>query len=207
MGTTANYDLRYPEAGAANNVPSDIKNLADDVDTTVAAQISGVTDSIPQLDSSAGDITTSNPGDPGNAGTSDLAARADHRHAREDAATALEGSADITVSSEVLVTKDPATGTVHLDLAAARQFKARMTGNCTFVFDNIPDTAGRVITWKLRLLQDDTGGRTAGWPLNVVWGTQGAPVLSTAANKSDHLIFETEDGGATIAGFIAGEGY
>lgn len=35
MGTTANYAFRWPTGSAAPNVPTDIKNLADDADATV----------------------------------------------------------------------------------------------------------------------------------------------------------------------------
>lgn len=37
MGTTANYDLPYPELGDASNVPQDIRSLAEATDTALAA--------------------------------------------------------------------------------------------------------------------------------------------------------------------------
>lgn len=42
MPTTANFGLRYPALTNAPDVPTDIKNLADDVDGALAAQDSGL---------------------------------------------------------------------------------------------------------------------------------------------------------------------
>lgn len=70
----------------------------------------------------------------------------------------------------------------------------RMTGNCTFTFNNLR-SGGRYV---LRLLQDGTGGRTATWPASVKWPGGTAPTLS-AANKKDMVGFDYD--GTDALGF------
>lgn len=98
MGTTTNYAFRYPAAGASNNPPSDIENLASDVDTELKSIHDALAAAIPPLDSTGSDITASAPGDTSGAGTSGDSARADHKHGRE-AALAAGAAGNITASA------------------------------------------------------------------------------------------------------------
>lgn len=65
-----------------------------------------------------------------------------------------------------------------------------MTGNCTFTFP----TVGAGGSFKMRLVQDATGSRTATWPGTVKWPGGTAPTLTTTAARSDDLEFTSFDG-------------
>jgi hypothetical protein len=79
-------------------------------------------------------------------------------------------------SSGTSKTLDFDTGNIH---------RVKMTGNCTFTLSN-----GRTgATYIVELMQDATGSRTATWPASVVWGSGGAPTLTTTASRKDVLLF------------------
>jgi hypothetical protein len=207
MGTTSNYALRYPAAGATNNVPSDIQNLATDVDTNLKSVHDTLLGDIPTLDSTNTDIASSAPGDTGLAGTSADAARADHRHPRETYATGLQGTADLTVYTEALTAYSTSGSTQAIDLSTAREFTVTLDANVTLSFTGAPTVTNKRLSFGLRLTQDSTGSRTVTWPASVKWGTAGAPTLTTTAGKSDFLGFVSDDSGTTWLGFVGGMGF
>lgn len=63
--------------------------------------------------------------------------------------------------------------------------RTTLTGNCTFTFIN--PVAGSM--YKLKLIQDGTGGRTVTFPGTVLWAGGVAPTLSTAGGAIDIVTF------------------
>lgn len=82
-------------------------------------------------------------------------------------------------------------------------FEITLTGNCTFTFSNPPAT-GKGGSFTLILKQDGTGGRTVTWPAAVDWAGGSAPVVTSAANAVDILVFLTTDAGTRWYGFLSG---
>jgi hypothetical protein len=73
-------------------------------------------------------------------------------------------------------------------------------------FQNLPK-AGRHAKLSFYLRQGTGGSKTVTWPGTVDWGNAGAPVLSTAAGRTDVVVIVTIDGGLTWAGFLLGKGF
>lgn len=76
-----------------------------------------------------------------------------------------------------------------------------LTASCTFTFPTA--TAGK--SFMLFLKQDGTGSRTATWPGSVLWPSATAPILTTAANKTDRFVFTAD--GTYWYGSNAGQNY
>lgn len=157
------------------------------------------------LNTVAGTITDSAPGDTQAAGATGLAADAGHRHGRETAATALAGTAALTTYYETLLNLGSMGSSSALDFSQANAFKGTLNANCTVTVSNVPVTTGQRIAFSLELLQDATGGRTVTWPASFDWGTAGAPSLS-AANKADFISGYTDNNGTTWKVFYGGAG-
>lgn len=78
------------------------------------------------------------------------------------------------------------TGTaLTIDWALGTHQRVRLTGNCTFTFNN--PRAGEL--YRLELVQDGTGSRTATWPGAVLWPGGTAPTLTTTGNRKDIVQF------------------
>lgn len=60
---------------------------------------------------------------------------------------------------------------------------------------------------KLYLVQDAAGGRLVGWPANIMWNQQRAPILSVTPNYTDIVELSSIDGGLTWFGSFAGVGF
>lgn len=229
MGTTSKYGLRYPDAGAANNVPGDMQNLASDVDALLSAATHDVaanrptagkygrwffaTDTnvlsfdtgtswltVPIVVGLSSDLAASNPGDSAAAGSTGKWADAGHRHARETYARDLQGTAELTTYTEKLVNLGNMGAATAVDLSQARQFFGMLNANCTVSFTNTPGAANIVVSFTLYLQQDATGGRTVTWPASVSWGAAGAPLLSTTGGKTDIVSFISYNNGTTWLG-------
>lgn len=160
------------------------------------------------LDSRSADIAASSPGDTALAGSTGYAADAGHRHARETAATALVGTAQLSAFSMNLVDLGNMGASKALDLSAAREYKGVLSAaSCTLSITNVPATANVRHQIMLALKQDATGGRTVTWPASVTWGAYGTPTLTTTANKTDLVTMSTDDAGATWRAQMVGFGY
>lgn len=88
------------------------------------------------------------------------------------------------------------------DITVATIHRITLTANCTFTFPTL--AAGKSFT--VFLTQDATGGRTATWPVTVVWPSSTAPTLTTTASKTDVLSFASPDG-TKWYGFVGGLNY
>lgn len=97
------------------------------------------------------------------------------------------------------------TGSAYtINLASGNVFNLTANANVTFTFAGA--TSGKACSFSLYVKQDATGGRTVTWPASVRW-SGGAPVLSTAANALDALVFESLDGGSTWFGSLVGTNF
>ncbi|MHA1883082.1 MAG: hypothetical protein ACTSUO_08560 [Candidatus Thorarchaeota archaeon] len=75
--------------------------------------------------------------------------------------------------------------TVTIDWTKGNKQKLTLTDDCTFTFVSPSGPCNLV----LKLVQDNTGGRTVTWPASVKWPASTPPVLSTGANKVDIICF------------------
>lgn len=116
--------------------------------------------------------------------------RLDNSVLKAFAETLVGGAAGTNTSSSYTV--DISTGnTYHLILNA----------NCAFAFSNAPANVSSYITILLK--QDATGGRTATWPLTVVWADDTPPTITTTASSWVLYHFLTTNGGKTWFGTAA----
>lgn len=97
-----------------------------------------------------------------------------------------------------------ATGATTLNLVNGNVFNVTLTGNATFTFAGA--TNGKACSFTLYLKQDGTGSRTVTWPGGAKW-SGGAPTLSTAANATDIVVFESIDGGTNWFGSLVGTNF
>ena len=89
---------------------------------------------------------------------------------------------------------------VAFDLAVANNFAITLTGNVAF--DNPTNqVAGQ--SGVIRIVQDGTGGRTASFGMNWQFSSGNAPVLSTAANAVDLLVYYVEASGRVSAALLS----
>ena len=77
--------------------------------------------------------------------------------------------------------------------------------SCAFTLAGAVAGRANVLTALLR--QDATGRRVATWPGTALWATGAAPVLSTAASRTDVVQFLSVDNGASWLGSLLGTGY
>jgi hypothetical protein len=106
---------------------------------------------------------------------------------------------------ETVATNSSATGAVTLNLTNGNVFSLTLTGNVTLTFSGA--SAGKACSFAVYLKQDSTGSRTITWPSGVKWSGAVAPVLSTAANALDVVVFESLDGGTTWYGSLVGTAF
>ena len=99
---------------------------------------------------------------------------------------------------EGLVTNASASGAVTLNLASGNVFALTLTGAVTLTFSGA--TSGVACSFTLYLTENSTGGYGVTWPGSVSWLGGVAPVLNTAANAVNLLVFETVTGGSTWYG-------
>jgi len=108
--------------------------------------------------------------------------------------------------SETVVTANSGA-TYTIDLENGNVFKITLTANCTLTFSNPPAT-GNYGSFRLELIQDGTGSRTATVPASVDWPNGTAPTLTTTATTGkDVLFFETTDAGTTWLGYVSGQAF
>ena len=106
---------------------------------------------------------------------------------------------------ELVSTNNTATGSVTINLANGNVFSWTLTGNVTSVTLS-GAVAGRACSFALYVRQGSPGSRTITWPSSVKW-SGGEPVLSTATNALDILVFETIDAGANWYGSLVGKNF
>ena len=68
-----------------------------------------------------------------------------------------------------------------IDFDTGQIHRLKLTANCTLTLNNMRTGA----TYYLELMQDTTGSRTITMPASVVWGSAGAPTLTTTASRKD----------------------
>jgi len=78
---------------------------------------------------------------------------------------------------------------VDWDCRIAQKAKIILTQN---IFMNTPTHLVDGGTYTLRVTQDSTGNRIITWSSAFKWGTELSPTLSTTANKTDILAFESD---------------
>jgi hypothetical protein len=106
--------------------------------------------------------------------------------------------------AETVVTNGSTSGATTLNLANGNVFNLTLSGATTFTFSGA--TAGKACAFSVYLTQDGTGSRTVTWP-TVKWAGGTAPTLSTAANATDILVFESLNGGTTWFGSLVGANF
>ncbi|MET1080306.1 MAG: hypothetical protein ABWY06_20020 [Pseudomonas sp.] len=100
------------------------------------------------------------------------------------------------------------TDTVSVNVGAAELFTLEVTisgtgGTTTISFDNIPETAGRIVSWQLEIRSG--GAKTLAWPSTVRW-TGGLPTLQSNANSREVLNFYKLAGRSVIYGMVVDAG-
>lgn len=168
--------------------------------------------------------TASNPSDVGAEGTSNVSARADHKHAREDHGPAqhsdyarLDGATftgTVAFSTAALLrlrrysemVNSPAAGqtTTTLDCSQGSVHNVSLTANTTIAISNIDTSPTSANSLTVILKQDATGGRTVTWPTGLKWPDGTPPALTTTANAVNVVTLLTPDGGTTWYGYLAG---
>ena len=88
-----------------------------------------------------------------------------------------------------------------VDFSAGTVHTKTITGATTITFSNIPST-GKVATWQMHIRN---GGNNITWPSSVDWGDAGTPSFSVSGN--DVVSFMSIDGGNTVLGFVAQQGF
>jgi len=102
---------------------------------------------------------------------------------------------DLKGYGEVMLTTDPATGSINLDLSAANIFRLNLTGDTTVTFTN-PPAAGSTSVATIVAIQDGSGGHTITWTDGAFAGGV-APPASTGANEVDIWTAFTYDQGTS----------
>ena len=102
---------------------------------------------------------------------------------------------DLKGYGEVMLTTDPSTGSINLDLSAANIFRLNLTGNTTVTFTN-PPAAGSTSVATIVAIQDGSGGHTITWTDGAFAGGV-APPASTGANEVDIWTAFTYDQGTS----------
>lgn len=99
-------------------------------------------------------------------------------------------------------------GTLTLDAEGATTFFVTLDQNITSIqVNNWPD-AGKTQRIAIYLKQDSVGGRVVtNWPSQTRWSYGVAPLLSTAPNAVDCVLFDTFDSGNTIYAGVVGQDY
>lgn len=90
-----------------------------------------------------------------------------------------------------------------IDLSAGALQKSTLTANCTYTITN----SAIGTDYRLKVIQDATGGRTVTWPStisgkNLVWIGGSAPVVDATANAVTFVSFY--DDGTVVWGSVAG---
>lgn len=98
---------------------------------------------------------------------------------------------------EEVTTLANVAGTVAIDVSAANNGKLTLAANVSTITVT-GWTAAKDQTYKLRLTQDGTGGRTVAWPAGWKWSGNAPPTMTATANKTDIVILSSDDGGTTI---------
>jgi|GEM_PF-6231292 len=102
---------------------------------------------------------------------------------------------DLKGYAEVMLTTDPATGSINLDLSAANIFRLNLTGDTTVTFTN-PPAAGSTSVATIVAIQDGSGGHTITWTDGAYAGGV-VPPASTGANEVDIWTAFTYDQGTS----------
>jgi hypothetical protein len=90
--------------------------------------------------------------------------------------------------------------TINWDLDQKPVAVVVMTGNPT-IANPTNQVAGPLMLYRLTLVQDATGSRTVTWGSAYKFPGGIAPVLSTAANAVDELIFDSDGTNMRLVGF------
>jgi len=90
------------------------------------------------------------------------------------------------------------SATINWDLSSNQVAEVTLGGNRTFANPTNMRDGGVYI---LRIKQDGTGSRTLTWGSDYKWPGNTAPVLTTAANRTDVMTF-ISDGSRMLGGYI-----
>jgi len=107
-----------------------------------------------------------------------------------------ESSAALTIAA------DP----ISIDCSTTNNYILTLTQNSSLTLFNAP-TSGRVYRLTLFLIQDSGAPYLVTWPISVLWGTIGAPTLSTAPNTTDIIELITYNAGTSWFGIYKGGGF
>ena len=91
-------------------------------------------------------------------------------------------SASTTVTTTQELDNGNSGATATIDWNDAQNQKITLTANVTLTFTDLTEGTGVL---HLKLIQDDTGNRTATWPNTVNWAGGTAPTLTTDADAVD----------------------
>lgn len=95
-----------------------------------------------------------------------------------------------------------ATATTNIDYTAGSY--VTLTMNASIASLNLQNPpSSHIGVFRLKVVQDVTGGRTITWPAGVKWVGGVAPTLSTAGASIDFIDLWTDDGGTTWYGLAA----
>lgn len=84
------------------------------------------------------------------------------------------------------------SGAITIDASARNIYTLSLIENITSITISNLSTGS---TFDLHVTQDATGGRTvSGWPASVVWPGGTAPTITSAANATDLISFQSPDG-------------
>jgi len=95
--------------------------------------------------------------------------------------------------------------TYTVDLSSGNVQQLALHSSTTLAFTGA--TTGRACSISLYCIQDSTGNRTITWPASVKWPGGVAPALSSGAGKTDLIVLESLDGGASWFGSLAGSDF
>lgn len=212
MGVTPKHALRYPAGTDPNDVPTDLNELALDVESVMASFLHGTFAARPAASKSGRVYFATD--------TVELfydTGAAWHELSIGDYASKLSLSggtmsgtlamADQLITrpkfqdvSEAVTTVGAAGAARALDQETANVFDVTLDQNVTFTFTN-PPAAGSGAGFTL-ILRQPAALKTVTWPASVKWPSATAPVF--AASTVNMLTFVSVDGGVTWLGGIAG---
>jgi hypothetical protein len=89
------------------------------------------------------------------------------------------------------------TGSFTLDYRTAHVQKITLTGNATLTNITAWSPSGVDGRIEVHVMQDATGGRTLSFGSSFDFGDNGAPTITTTANRGDVLVFRSRDNGTT----------
>jgi len=117
--------------------------------------------------------------------------------------TSAQNQIETESSAELTVVANP----IDIDCSSTNNYILTLTTSTTVQLINAPSW-GRVYTLKIFVVQDiTTGSHLITWPVSVLWGTAGQPILSTTPGITDIIELITYNSGTTWFGIFKGIGF